>query len=324
MQAASFPLRDTEIGRTMGSTNRATTGRVLVMVAVFMMAAGKVAYGTLLTAVPSQVYVLFCFGVMPLLFWPRYGRRVGTVAWRHVLMLNLSTALCFLFFFYALKLIEPAVAGAVQFGVGPGLSILILFLVSGIIPGRARVIVCLGLLAGCSILAVSAVQGSGFAVGTSGGWTGLVAILLSAMGSVLITFASKALSDRGWPSGAILAHRCYLIVPIAVVLTVLDDKTWLVDWTPRLMLILAAVGLLGTVIPMVFLQMGIERSDPHTVLVMMAAMPIFTFALEGFSPLYVWSPLTAAGLCVIALFIAFDAISARRHTAVRLTSAKEV
>lgn len=308
----------------MGPNNRATTGRALVMVAVFMMAAGKVAYGTLLTAVPSQIYVLFCFGVMPLLFWPRYGRRVGTMSWRPILLLNLSTALCFLFFFYALKLIEPAVAGAVQFGVGPGLSMLILFLVSGIVPGRARVAVCLGLLAGCSILAASAVQGSGFAVGTSGGWTGLVAILLSATGSVLITFASKALNDRGWPSGAILAHRCYLIVPIAVVLTVLDEQAWLIDWTPQLMLMLATVGLLGTVIPMVFLQMGIERTDPHTVLVMMAAMPIFTFALEGFSPLYIWSPLTAAGLCVIALFIALDVVSTRGHNSARPTPAKEV
>lgn len=307
----------------MGSIDRATAGRILVMVAVFMMAAGKVAYGTLLIAVPSQVYVLFCFAVMPIIFWPRYGRRVGDLACRHVIMLNLSTALCFLFFFYALKLIEPAVAGAVQFGVGPLLSILIVFLVSGAVPDHARLTASVGLLAGCCILAVSAVQGSGFAVGMSGGWTGLVAILLSATGSVLIAFASKALNDRGWPSGAILAHRCYLIVPVALLLTLVDERTYLVDWTPRVMIILAAVGLLGTVVPMVFLQMGIERSDPHAVLVMMAAMPIFTFVLEGFSPLYVWSPLTAAGLCVIALFIALDVLSARRRAPARPAPAKE-
>lgn len=66
--------------------------------------------------------------------------------WKPILLLNFSTALCFIFFFYALKLIEPAVAGAVQFGIGPILSVVIAFLMTGIRPDRIKTVVCLGFL----------------------------------------------------------------------------------------------------------------------------------------------------------------------------------
>jgi drug/metabolite transporter (DMT)-like permease len=282
-----------------------TVGRLAVLVAVILMAGGKVAYGTWLGAVPSPIYVLMCFSLITAIFLPIYGRRTGEFALKPLLLLNVSTALCFLFFFYALKLIEPAVAGAVQFGSGPILSVLITLVATRARPDPIKALVCGGLVAGCVVLAVSAVTGAGFATDGARGWLGLGAILLSAIGSVLITIASKSLSLRGWSSGAILAHRCYLIVPLALAL-VLAEGAADVPWTPPLALTLLGIGLVGTIIPIVFLQIGIEKSDPHTVLVMLAAMPIFTFLIEGLSPLYVWSQLTAAGLAIIAVFIAID------------------
>jgi drug/metabolite transporter (DMT)-like permease len=288
-----------------------TAGRILITIAVILMAGGKVAYGTWLGSIPSPVYVLFCFSLLTLIFWPLFGRRAGELAWKPILLLNFSTALCFLFFFYALKLIEPAVAGAVQFGIGPILSVVIAFLMTGVRPDRTKTVVCLGLLAGCSLLAASAVTGAGFATSKVNGWAGLLAILASGTGSVLITLASKNLSQRGWGSGAILAHRCYLILPMAVLLILVEGGVESVEWSVGLTLSLLGIGLVGTIIPIVLLQMGIERSDPHTVIVMMAAMPIFTFLFEGFSSLYVWSALTGVGLVTIAALVLLDVFRAR-------------
>lgn len=285
-------------------------GRIFVTIAVILMAGGKVAYATWLGAIPSPVYVLFCFSLLTLIFWPLFGCRVGELAWKPILLLNFSTALCFLFFFYVLKLIEPAVAGAVQFGIGPILSVVIAFLMTGVRPDRTKTVVCLGLLAGCSVLTASAVTGAGFATSNVNGWAGLLAILASGTGSVLITLASKNLSQRGWSSGAILAHRCYLILPMAVLLVHVEGGFESVEWSVGLTLSLLVIGLGGTIIPIILLQMGIERSDPHTVLVMMAAMPIFTFLFEGFSSLYVWSALTGAGLVIIAALILLDVFRA--------------
>jgi drug/metabolite transporter (DMT)-like permease len=285
-------------------------GRIFVTIAVILMAGGKVAYATWLSAIPSPVYVLFCFSLLTLIFWPLFGCRVGELAWKPILLLNFSTALCFLFFFYALKLIEPAVAGAVQFGIGPVLSVVIAFLMTGVRPDRTKTVVCLGLLAGCSVLTASAVTGAGFATSNVNGWAGLLAILASGTGSVLITLASKNLSQRGWSSGAILAHRCYLILPMAVLLVHVEGGFESAEWSVGLTLSLLVIGLGGTIIPIILLQMGIERSDPHTVLVMMAAMPIFTFLFEGFSSLYVWSALTGAGLVIIAALVLLDVFRA--------------
>ncbi len=288
--------------------NSSSLGRLAILLAVIMMAAGKVAYGTWLGAVPSQLYVLMCFSLLTLIFLPLHARKRGQFVPGQLLLLNVSTALCFLFFFYALKLVEPAVAGAVQFGMGPILAVLITLLTTGARPGRLKAVVCTGLLAGCCLLAASAVTASGFVADGLDGWLGLAAILASGTGSVLITMSSKKLSLRGWSSGAILAHRCYLIVPMALVLTMLEDGAP-VDWTPSLAATLLGVGIVGTILPMCLLQIGIEKTDPHTVMVIMAAMPVFTFLIEGFSPIYTWSMPTAFGLLVITAFVALDTLA---------------
>ena len=280
-----------------------------------MMAGGKVAYGTWLVEVPSPVYVLFCFCVIAALFLPFHGRKTGTFLRGPVLLLNAATALCFLFFFYALKLVEPAVAAAVQFGTGPIIAMLLAFVATGVKPEPVKLAVCAGLLAGCVVLAVSAVTGAGFAADGVQGWIGLGAILLSAVGSVLITIASKVLSRHGWSTGAVLGHRGYLIIPMALVLVSVESGGS-APWSPQLVATLFGVGLIGTVIPMVLLQTGIEKSDPHTVLVMLAAMPILIFLIEGLSPQYVWSALTAAGLAIIAIFIAIDVVFSGKKTPV--------
>lgn len=293
--------------------NRRVSGRLAILAAVILMAIGKVAYGTWLSAVPSPLYVLVSFSLITLIFLPFHGRKTGQSAPGPLLLLNISTALCFLFFFYALKLLEPAVAGAVQFGMGPILAALITLATTGTRPTPLKAVVCMGLLSGCILLAASAVNGSGIASDNLDGWLGLAAILASGTGSVLITMSSKALSQRGWSSGAILAHRCYLIVPLALILTVLDQNAASVFSTTPVPVLLA-IAILGTILPICLLQIGIERTDPHTVMVMMAGIPVFTFLVEGFSPLYVWSFLTASGLAVITAFILLDVFGARPAT----------
>lgn len=79
---------------------------------------------------------------------------------------NLAAAQCqyssaFICFFYALKMIEPAIVGAVDISVGPLLAVLITLGFIGEKPAQLRIVVCIGTLAGCGLLA-AAVEGSGF------------------------------------------------------------------------------------------------------------------------------------------------------------------
>src|SRR5690606_18798979 len=137
-------------------------------------------------------------------FLPLFGRRIGRLEWRPLLSINVWTAVSFLSFYFSLKLVEPAVAGALQFGTGPILALLIAYVTSGARQPASRLLVCTGLLAGCVVLSISAVTGAGFAVDVTDGWTGLAAVLLSAFASVLVTISSKRLSQLGWATGAII------------------------------------------------------------------------------------------------------------------------
>lgn len=44
-------------------------------------------------------------------------------------------------------------------------------------------------------------------------------------------------------------------------------------------------------------------------MVTMSALPVLTFAIEGFSPLYTWSCLTAIGLAVVTVFLVVDLLT---------------
>ncbi len=287
-------------------------GRAAVLLAVLLQACGQVAYGTYLTALPSPLFVFGSFLLATAFFLFVSGRGARFPAWKPLLLLNASTALTFLSFFYALKVVEPAIASAINVGVGPLFAVLITLGMTGVRPTGQRLMICLGILAGCAVLAVSATQGDGggTASATAAGW-GVLASIATGCGAVLITVASKALLDRGWKSGAVLAHRFYLILPVSLALALATSDFFAIDWSVRLLLTAGAVATFGVIVPLYLLQVGIRRTDPYTVMVTMASMPLITFAIQGLSPAYAWTWLTAVGLSIITAFIIIDLIRGR-------------
>lgn len=294
----------------MGSASAANFGRVMIVLAVLLQAIGKVAFGTWLAAFPSPLFVFISFAATAAFFLALSRQGAGKQSWRALLLLNASTALTFLCFFYALKLIEPAIVGAVEIGIRPVLAVLIGLILSGERPGSMRILVCIGILIGCAVLAVAAQRGSGFAVDGNDAWIGLAASVAAGVGAVLITMASKTLLNQGWKFGAVLAHRFYLILPISLVLS-WDVNLAAIDWSGTLVAALVAVSLIGVLAPLYLLQIGIGRCDPYTVMVTMAALPVLTFIIEGFSPLYTWSWLTAGGLLIVTGFLLLDVFTKR-------------
>lgn len=295
----------------MGNLAAADAGRAAVLAAVLLQAIGKVVYGTALTAVPSPLFVFVSFSLTALAFLLFARKGAGEPAWTPLVVLNVATAVTFLSFFFALKLIEPAIAVAVNIGIGPFLAVLIAWRAGGGRPSRRRLGVCAGILAGCAVLCVSALRGSGVPVEGGSPLLGLAASALAGLGTVAITVASRTLMDRGWQPGAVLAHRFYAVVPASLLMSL-----WLapagLEWTPELSLLLPGVALVGVLIPLYLLQFGISRCDPYTVMVTMAALPVLTFLVEGLSPAYAWSWTTAGGLLILTASLAADVVHARR------------
>ncbi|MDO4232303.1 MAG: EamA family transporter [Lautropia sp.] len=290
-------------------------GRLFVLLAVFLQAVGKVAYGVWLVEVPFTVFVFISFSMTAGLFLLLSRQGAGQAAFLPLLMLNLSTALTFLSFFYALKLLEPAVVGALEIGVAPIIALLLTLLLQGERPTAARVMVCLGLLLGCLVLAASAFSGVGFTAGAAvngAAWQGVLASVAAGAGAVVVTMASRKLVQCGWQYGAVLAHRFYLILPVSLGMALWGGDFSAVEWDMPVLLAVLAVSLLGVTLPLYLLQIGIGRCDTHTVLVSMAALPVITFALEMLSPVYAWSWLTAVGVLVVAAFVLLDMLMSRR------------
>ncbi len=294
----------------MNSISAANFGRAVIVLAVLLQAIGKVMFGTWLAAFPSPFFVLISFALTAVLFLLLSRQGVGEKAWGALLLLNASTALTFLSFFYALKLIEPAIVGAVEIGIGPILAVLLSLTLTGERPSAVRIVVCAGVLVGCSTLGVAALQGSGFASFGRNAWLGLGASVAAGIGAVLITMASKALLNRGWKFGAVLAHRFYLILPISLMMTLRTDIA-VIEWSGFLVAVLLVVSIVGVLAPLYLLQVGIGRCDAYTVMVTMAALPVLTFIIEGFSPLYSWSMLTATGLVIVTAFLLLDVVARR-------------
>ena len=107
-----------------------------------------------------------------------------------------------------------------------------------------------------------------------------------------------------------LAHRFYLILPVSLAMSLGTDLA-AIEWTGSLVAILLAVSVVGVLAPLYLLQVGIGRCDPYTVMVTMAALPVLTFLIEGLSPVYAWSWLTAVGLAIVTGFLALDVLARR-------------
>lgn len=295
----------------MVAISASAVGRTAILCAVLLQAVGKVAYGTLLHAFPSPLFVFVSFLLTAAVFLGLSRRGAVGWPWRPVIVLNIATAVTFLSFFYALKRIEPAIVGAVEIGVGPPLALLMAWSASGIRPGPQRLLVCAGILAGCAVLSFGALHGSGFAAMGQQAWLGLAASLAAGTGAVMITVASKELLERGWQFGAVLAHRFYLILPLSLALSFADGVP-AIDWSTGLVLSVLAVAVIGVLAPLYLLQVGLGRCDPYTLMVTMAALPVLTFLFEGFSPRYDWSWTTAVGLVIVTAFLLLDIVRARR------------
>jgi drug/metabolite transporter (DMT)-like permease len=288
-------------------------GRVAVIVAVCLMAAGKVLYGSMLTGVSSPLFVFASFSITGVLFlsatrtMPR--RDLGLM-----LALNAATAAAFMLFFFALKQIEPAIVGALEIAVGPIAALAVMAARGQGLPSSRQLVVCGGVVAGCGLLTAAALTGAGIARDASSFLTlaAVVASVLSGVSSTAVALISKALQARGWTSGEILAHRCYIVVLASGMIALADDGGAEAAFDASSAFLIVAIALIGVTAPLFLLQAGLRRCDPFDVMVTMAALPVVTFVLEGFTDAYAWSWLTALGTCCVALFVVADMVQPAR------------
>ena len=100
---------------------------------------------------------------------------------------------------------------------------------------RAQWMITFGTFAASILLVMTALFGlSGVKMSNSTDFVyGIIASVLCGLGAVLCTIYSKRLSNAGWTSSSILAHRFYAIIAISFLMTYKILPTYLVgniDW----------------------------------------------------------------------------------------------
>lgn len=288
--------------------NTATLGLIWAFSFVILEAAQAVFFGGVFQDYDSFLIGAFVFGLTAIgtLLWVRVrtpdqlitaGRNSASL-----FGLNLSTALVWIAYFFALQLIEPAVVFTIFSGL---ISVAILvahaFGVPEASPLRNRVegvglvviVIGLGYLAAVTLLGQS-----GFVRGDR--TVAVVGLLLSCVSAVSLAamiIYSQRLDHLGVAPVAQYGLRfpLYVVVAIVAVLLGLDAKG---PVDPGGLLIVVVIGFAIMAFPVFAMQKAISLMSTLSLAAITALGPLFVFAFQVFEGRVTYAPATMTGLLI--------------------------
>jgi drug/metabolite transporter (DMT)-like permease len=303
--------------------NREATGFLLSAAFVVLAAARDVYLAGLLQQVHPLVVAMTGFSLGTLSFLAvalvrdRAGLTVLRRHWRRLGWVNVTSALAWISFFFALRTIEPALVQILFFGIGP----LSVRSIDGHVtgtpaapPGPHERRLQLGLALSLGIAAVVVLSGlSGLGPQPLGRAAPGIALALGGGTSIAIsTLLCRTLNDAGVGPTTLLALRFPGTVVLALALAALSPGEVFESVSPR---VLAGVGLasfLLIVLPNYVNQIGVSLASPVTVRAVLAVGPVLVFALQLVEGRLSPSPATLAA-CGLYAGLALAVATARRH-----------
>ena len=226
------------------------------------------------------------FTVVSLIREPDNFRKLRGQA-RTIFAANVTTAIAWICFFFALTYIDPAIVNTIHSAMGP-LTVVVLggFGVALAKPGTIGRIE----YAGYAGIAASVVALWWVVIG---GYSGLpmidrtasivgLALLCVSGGSITISLlCCKRLQDRGIGADTVTTVRYVVLIALAGAVLLWKGKLGGIDSARQLVtLSLAATALIA--LPLYAYQLGIGRTSPLTAQVIRALGPVLVFALEQF------------------------------------------
>lgn len=286
-------------------------GTLLMLGSVILTSSSQVYYGMFIQKFNPYFFILISFTITLIFFQiielSSSKKEDSTLpfseVWKDVLMLNVLTATAFIFFYVALKYVEPAIVSAIEWGIGP---VIALMLMKSKLPfqklGTISIIAGCGVFIGTIFLVWASLNGESGVVVVSQSilLIGLVFSFLTGIGNVAFTFFSKRLSDQGWDSTKILSQRFFLIIFIAGFIVWFNKYYQPLDLTDIGWILL--ITLSGTIFPLYLFQISLKYSSPFTVLIISSLVPCITFFFQMFDPRIELSYFTLIGVIIITIF----------------------
>ena len=297
-------------------------GLSFVMIFVILSAGKEVFVGHLVQSLNPFLLNLLCFGPLALLFTLLYNYTSKNSFIKEIkqnrqaiLGLNISTTCFWIFSFYALKYVEPSIENAINTAIGPLITLLLGNWLGTQLTKPLRIEKVISIAIFIAILFMTFIS---FAGKTGVGYLpfnnlfiGMLFCFIAGASIVGNTIFSKKLSSAGMKASFVLATRFYLLILVAIIMWIYDghETTHVIDNTTNI----ALLGILGIGIPLYILQLGIERSDPITVAMIIALGPVFTYVFEVFDHRLILSTYTLSSVVIIVLLVMSSVITRYLH-----------
>lgn len=293
-------------------------GAVYVLGYTLMNAAKSVFEGWVLVTLSPAFIAVNCFVLAQIVYLATHRERGALLAkargaWRHVVAINVTTALSWLAMLYALDALEPAVVNGLFVGAIP---LITLALAPRLRPNTPILRQELVAAVGCalSVLALVAVSAQGLSGLGALPWTtvavGVVAALLTALGVSTNIYVTKALTERDFSSADIMTVRFTLLNVVAFAILA-SEGSWL-PYTPATIGTIAVLTVVGVFIGIYLLQIGISRTEPMTVSLLFSTNLIFTYLAQLADPRLAVSQASLVCVLLLTAFTVYGTVSLRR------------
>ncbi|MGW1812897.1 EamA family transporter [Streptomyces sp. NPDC002125] len=219
-----------------------------------------------------------------------------------VVMLNVSTAVCWIAVLYAFTVFEPALANSMIIGLGPAVTIALGFKLR---PGTKALPLELaaagGMIAAMVYLLVTASHGES-AIGdvpTGQLVFGVVMCVLTTVSLSGVTYYTKRLGDAGMSVRQMMASRFVVLIVATFAMLVARDSFG--PYSPGNIGAILAISLVGVIISLYLLQQGIVRTEPITVSMLFGTNLVITYVVQYVDPRLHQSQDTLLGVLTISL-----------------------
>lgn len=298
-----------------------SAAQILVFAAIAIQSLGKVLYGIYLNDVPTPLFVLIGVGLTAAVFLGTVRFRLPEQGRGLLVLLNFSTAAAFIGAFFALKYLPPALFGAIEIGMSLVVALAFTTLRTKVSPPPLRLFACGGILGGCVLMGWSEVADTRPGNELVMAWAAIAASLVAGAATVGTVTASKALAASCWSSRDVLAHRFYLAGAVVLAWLAYDDLLATDAPDVSILALVAAIGAITILVPLLLLQMALRKADALTMMICLSAQPALTFLLASFSPAYQWDLVVLAGVVTATAFLGLDVIAQRRPPVIPATVA---
>lgn len=301
----------TENGRAARPGIGPVAALALIFVAVAFQAGVQGTMTAWIDPADSMLFSALAFALTTVVFCAiAAGRRIARPAsaapgmpWRTMVAMNVATAVTFLSFYASISMIPAATTGALESAFGPIAIAALGYLIRRTASSRRQWLIAAALVVLGAALAAQTADGV-----VDFGITGLGVLLavLAGWGMAAVTLISRSLGELGVSPVSVTAHRFHASYLAAAAI-------WAVGRPdvpePGHVLLLLGLGVLATSIPLFLLQLGVQRADPFSAMLVITALPALTYLVQLFAGV----PLEPLSLLLILAIIGVSALGVLRR-----------